>query len=75
VKTFLSLVQILLSFGIMAAILFQHRKSGGFSGVFGGGTQADMGGGSWQRMSSLNKLTVVLLVCFMLLSLILVVIS
>ena len=41
--------------------------------MFGGGTQADAGGGSWQRMTSLSKATVVLTALFMLLSLVLVV--
>lgn len=72
-KTFLSIVQILLSVGLMAAILLQHRKTGGFTGMFGGGTQADAGSGSWQRMTSLSKATVVLTALFMLLSLVLVV--
>jgi preprotein translocase subunit SecG len=74
-KILLSLIQLLLSLAMMAAILLQHRKSGGFSGVFGGGTQADMSGGSWQRMSTLNKITVVLVACFMLLSLVLVILA
>jgi len=51
----------------------QQRKSGGFSGMFGGGTQAD--GGAWQRMSGLTKISAVLMGLFMLISLILVVIS
>ncbi|WP_352425629.1 preprotein translocase subunit SecG [Aminomonas paucivorans] len=72
-KAFLSILQILLSVGLMGVILLQHRKTGGFSGMFGGGTQADAGGGSWQRMNGLNKATVVLTALFMLFSLILVV--
>lgn len=76
-KTFLSIVQILLCIALMGVVLAQQRKSGGFSGVFGGGTQADLTGGSgqWQRLSFLNKLTVALLALFMILSLILVVLS
>jgi preprotein translocase subunit SecG len=58
---------------IIAIILMQHRKSGGFAGSFGGGgTQMDMSGGSWQRMSTLTKITVGLIALFMLLSLVMV---
>jgi preprotein translocase subunit SecG len=56
----------------MGVILIQHRKNGGFSGSFGGGTQMDMSGGTWQRMSSLNKITFVMTIVFMILSIILV---
>jgi preprotein translocase subunit SecG len=56
----------------MAVILLQHRKSGGFSGNFGGGgTQMDASG-SWQRMTSMTKITVIMATLFMLISLILV---
>jgi preprotein translocase subunit SecG len=57
---------------LIVVILTQHRKSGGFSGSFGGGgTQMDMSGGSWQRMSMMTKVTVVLTAAFMVLSLLL----
>jgi preprotein translocase subunit SecG len=57
---------------LIGVILTQHRKSGGFSGSFGGGgTQMDMSGGSWQRMSMMTKVTVVLTAVFMVLSLLL----
>lgn len=49
--------------------MMQHRKSGGFTGSFGGGTQADMSG-TWQRMSGLTKLTALLIAIFMILSII-----
>jgi preprotein translocase subunit SecG len=49
-KIILSLVHVLLSLALMAAVLLQHRKQGGFGGVFGGGTQADAG--QWQRFTS-----------------------
>lgn len=62
-RTFLSLLHIVISVVLMVVVLLQHRKQGGFSGVFGGGTQADMG--QWQRFSGLTKLTVVLAVLFM----------
>ena len=72
-KTLLSILFLALCIGLMAVILLQHRKSGGFSGSFGGGgTQMDMSGGSWQRMSSLTKVTVVMAGLFMFLSLVLI---
>ena len=55
--------------------MLQHRKSGGFQGLFGGGTQADMGGGQWQRLSAMSKVTVGLMGLFMAMSLILVLFS
>jgi preprotein translocase subunit SecG len=54
--------------------MMQHRKSGGFTGAFGGGgTQADTGG-TWQRMSSLTKITAGLMLAFMVLSILQVVV-
>jgi preprotein translocase subunit SecG len=62
-----------LCFGLIGVILVQHRKSGGFSGSFGGGgTQMDMSGGTWQRMSSLSKITFVMTLVFLVLSIVLV---
>jgi preprotein translocase subunit SecG len=66
---FLSLVHIVLSALLTAVVLLQHRKQGGFGGVFGGGTQADVS--QWQRFTGLTKLTVVLAACFMMTSLLL----
>jgi preprotein translocase subunit SecG len=72
-KTFLSIIFLLLCFGLIGVVLVQHRKSGGFSGSFGGGgTQMDMSGGTWQRMSSLSKITFVMTLIFLALSIILV---
>ncbi|MDR1651948.1 MAG: preprotein translocase subunit SecG [Synergistaceae bacterium] len=57
---------------LVVLVFMQHRRSGGFGGSFGGGgTQMDMSG-SWQRMSSLTKITWGLVAAFMVLSLILV---
>ncbi|MCD6183857.1 MAG: preprotein translocase subunit SecG, partial [Thermovirga sp.] len=39
-KTLLVLVHVVVSFALIAVILLQQRKQGGFSGIFGGGTQA-----------------------------------
>lgn len=68
-----SLFQIVLGIGLMGAVLLQQRKIGGFSGVFGGGTQADMGGGQWQRFTTLTKLSIILILLFLANSLALVV--
>jgi preprotein translocase subunit SecG len=68
-RIFLSLVHIALSLALMAVVLLQHRKQGGFGGAFGGGTQADTG--QWQRFTGLTKLTVVLAGFFMLTSMLL----
>ena len=75
-KIFLTVIHVIICIALIAVIMMQHRKSGGFTGSFGGGgTQADMGGGAWQRMSGLTKLTAILIGVFMLLSIIQVVIN
>lgn len=71
-KVFLSIIHVVVAIALMAVILLQQRKTGGFAGIFGGGTQAD-GGGSWQRFTALTKITVVLSTLFMVSSLVLVV--
>lgn len=58
---------------MIAVILIQQRKQGGFSGVFGGGTQADAG--QWQRFTPLTKITIVLSAIFMITSFLLVYMS
>ncbi|MDR3265154.1 MAG: preprotein translocase subunit SecG [Synergistaceae bacterium] len=63
-RTFVSLVHIVISVILMVVVLLQHRKQGGFGGAFGGGTQADAG--QWQRFTGLTKVTVVLAALFML---------
>ncbi len=74
-RMFLGIVHILLSIALMGVVLLQQRKEGGFSGIFGGGTQSDMGGSQWQRLSGLTKITVVLTGLFMLTSLVLVIMT
>lgn len=69
---FLGIVHILLCIALSAIVLLQQRKEGGFSGVFGGGTQADMGASQWQRFTGLTKLTVILTTIFMVTSVVLV---
>ena len=63
--TFLAIIQIIVCFVVIAVVLMQQRKQGGFSGVFGSGTQADMSGGQWQRFTALTKITVVLMSLFL----------
>jgi preprotein translocase subunit SecG len=72
VKTFLGIIHILLCIALSGVVLLQQRKQGGFAGIFGGGTQADMGGSQWQRFTGLTKITVVLTGLFMATSIILV---
>lgn len=72
---FLMVVHIILAVSLMTVILLQQRKQGGFSGVFGGGTQADATGGQWQRFTLLSKVTVLLAALFLISSLLLVILS
>jgi len=66
----------ILCLAIIVVILMQQRKSGGFTGSFGGGgTQMDMSGGSWQRMTTMTKITVGLTALFMVLALLMLKIS
>ncbi len=74
-KVFLTVVHVIISIAVMAVILMQQRKQGGFTGVFGGGTQADAAGGQWQRFTVLTKATIVLMVVFLVTSLVLVMMS
>ena len=62
-RAILSVIHIVVSVMMIFAVLIQQRKQGGFSGVFGGGTQADSG--QWQRFTNLTKLTIILAVIFM----------
>ena len=73
-KILLGIIHILVCLALIAVVMMQHRKSGGFTGEFGGGgTQADMSG-TWQRMSGLTKVTAVLMGAFMVISILQVVI-
>ena len=62
-RTLLALIHIVVSVMMIFAVLVQQRKQGGFSGVFGGGTQPDAG--QWQRFTGLTKLTIILAIVFM----------
>lgn len=69
------IVHILVCVALIGSVLVQSRKSGGFTGAFGGGgTQMD-NSGTWQRMSSMTKITTGLMLAFMLLAMIQVIIS
>ena len=72
-RTFLAIIHIIVAVLITAVVLLQQRKQGGFSGIFGGGTQADTG--QWQRFSDLTKVTIILAIVFMLTSFFLVFMS
>ena len=72
-KILLGIIHILVCLALIAVVMMQHRKSGGFTGAFGGGTQADISG-TWQRMSGLTKVTAVLMGAFMVISILQVVI-
>ena len=71
-KTFLSIVQILLCVVLMAVVLLQPRKQGR-GGIFGGATLADPTANQWARFSGLSKITVVVCALFMLNSLVLII--
>ncbi|PIE54795.1 MAG: preprotein translocase subunit SecG [Dethiosulfovibrio peptidovorans] len=74
-KIAISLLHVVLCLILMAVVLMQHRKQGGFGGIFGGGSQADMSGSSqWQRFTALTKITVVVTTLFMITSVALVII-
>ena len=62
-KVILSCLHIIVSVVLVLVVMLQQRKQGGFSGVFGGGTQAD--NGQWQRFTPLTKLTIILAAVFM----------
>lgn len=71
-KVFLTVVHVIVAIAVMIVILMQQRKQGGFTGVFGGGTQADSSSGQWQRFTILTKATIFLMVVFLVTSLVLV---
>lgn len=72
-RILLSIIHIVVSIVLIAIVLLQQRKQGGFSGVFGGGTQADSG--QWQRFTGATKVTIVLAAIFMVTSFFLVFMS
>ena len=72
-KILVTVLFAVLCVALIAVILMQQRKSGGFTGSFGGvGTQMDLSGGSWQRMTTMTKITVGLTALFMVLALLMI---
>ena len=72
-KNVITVLFAVLCVALIVVILMQQRKSGGFTGSFGGGgTQMDLSGGSWQRMTTMTKITVGLTALFMLLALLMI---
>ena len=71
-KFVFGMVHLVVCVALVGVIMLPHRQSGGFQGIFGGGTQADMGGGQWQRLSAMTKVTVGRMGLFMAMSLVLV---
>ncbi len=72
-RVLLSCVHIIIAVLMTLIILVQQRRQGGFTGIFGGGTQSDSG--QWQRFSALTKITIVLAAIFMVTSFFLVYMS
>ena len=69
-RILLGVIHILVCVALIAVVMMQKRKTGGFTGAFGGGgTQADMSG-TWQRMSGLTKITAGRMAAFMIISII-----
>ncbi len=62
------ILQILVSVSVIIVVIFQPRKAGLGGGIFGGATRADRSS-KFKNLSILGKLTVVLSVIFMVLSL------
>lgn len=64
-RSLLLIVHILVSVALVYAVMVQGRKSSRFSGIFGGGTLADMSGGYRKKLPFLTKLTATLGAIFM----------
>jgi len=69
-KIFFGIVHILVCLALICSVLVQQRKSGGFTGAFGGGGTQMENSNSWQRMSSMTKLSAGLMFAFVLLAMI-----
>lgn len=68
-RTALCIFQIILCVVMTASVILQPRKQSRFSGIFGGGTQADVSSArQWSRFTLLSKITVVCCVIFMITS-------
>lgn len=73
-KILLGVLHLLVSLSLLAVVLSQHRKEGGFTGAFGAGGPQIENSGAWQRMSPATKITWVLLAAFIVLSILQVVV-
>lgn len=69
-KIIFGVLHVLTCVALISVVMLQHRKSGGFTGAFGGGGTPMENSGTWQRMSALTKLTSCLMIAFMLLAII-----
>lgn len=65
-KLLIVVAHLLIAVALIFVIMLQGRKSSRFSGIFGGGTLADMSGGQRKKLPFLTKLTALLGVIFML---------
>ncbi len=63
-KTFLIVIQVLISLGLIATVLLQSGKSAGLSGAIGGGAEQFFGKKKGMD-EMLSKATTVLAVCFL----------
>lgn len=72
-ETFLLIIQLLSALGLIATILLQSSKSAGMSGAIAGGAET-LFGKKKGRDEILSKITIVLTVVFLLLTLIIVII-
>ncbi|MCS7233172.1 MAG: preprotein translocase subunit SecG [Synergistetes bacterium] len=64
-KLLIIVAHLLIAVVLISVIMFQGRKSSRFSGIFGGGTLADMSGGQRKKLPFLTKLTAILGIIFM----------
>ncbi len=64
-KVVIVLAHILVAIALTALVMVQGRKGSRFSGIFGGGTLADLSGGQRKKLPFLTKLTALLGAIFM----------
>lgn len=69
-RIFFGLLHILVCLALIGSVMLQKRKSGGFTGAFGGGGTQMENNNAWQRMGSMTKLSSALMAAFMLLAMI-----
>lgn len=74
-RTFLIILEIIVSLGLIASVLLQSGRSAGFSGTISGGAEQLMGNKARGMDVILRKMTTVCAVLFIVLAIILVVIQ